>query len=155
VEGGMIMRDIIFRAKGVEGNWHEGLLTHLPKEHGKYGEHVEPGYYISNKAGRPFAFSVQGFTIGQYTGIDDTNEKKIFEGDVVKVYVPAGYGEAISVVVWGKQSRGWSLKCHYPNRPWTKIKYYAIPAPQNIEVIGNIYDNPELLEVKEQCTNTL
>jgi len=82
-------------------------------------------------------------TVGQYTGLKDMYDVKIFEGAIVKVWINGG--EFIVPVVWGKSSHAWSLKCDRRAERFQSIKYYKLPAPKHIEVIGNIHDNPELL----------
>ena len=84
---------------------------------------------------RGLAFDVlQKSEIMQFTGLIDRNGKEIFEGDIVK---SAGYEkDCIEVVEWNKI--GWS--------PWSEnnllegIGFVA----KNYEVIGNIYQTPEL-----------
>lgn len=76
----------------------------------------------------------------QYTGLKDKNGKEIYEKDIV---LHDGY---ISVVSWGKIAHGFKLKTDTSiNNKFGKIKYYSLPHSKKIEVIGNIYENPELL----------
>lgn len=90
-------------------------------------------------------------TIGQYIGLRDktrTKEypegKKIFEGDIVKVDLLVSrlvVGEDISLVYFDEEKNFiWSLKFAKNYRELYNIE------PNKIKVIGNIYDNPELLE---------
>jgi hypothetical protein len=73
----------------------------------------------------------------QYTGLHDKNGKEIYEGDVVKAWIdfgPGGEGERtfiVSITPFGTNIQEWNYK------------EQMLP-----EVIGNIYENPELVEVK-------
>lgn len=120
------MREILFRGKNkLSGGWCEGYLV-------KTGDH----FRISTQNDL-ISFGVDPKTVGQYTGLKDRNDKKIFEGDFVrgkdnleKVLEVCGYisHENGSFVIVGE------FMTHYR---W--LDY-------DVELIGNIYDNPELLE---------
>ena len=122
----------LFKAKTCNGEWVSGFL------HCK-----ENRRYISNKAGAPFAFEVRPDTICQCTGLKDKNGKPIWENDICDRKEP--YPEIVK----------------YCNGDWTLDYSYAIHKESGgcycnlgfyteerkcVEVIGNIFDNPELLE---------
>ena len=124
------MREILFRGKRKDtGAWVFGDLVHSQY---KIGDTCVGQY--GNTVG---IHQVNPETVGQFTGLTDKNGKKIFEGDVCKV------GNLIYKVVL--EYSAW----------WFKIlsnKVYCCPAFNShcgdlCEVIGNIHDNPELLEV--------
>lgn len=89
----------------------------------------------------------QSTPLMQFTGLKDKNGKEIYEGDVVKISNKP-YKVNDSVVVWGKRSNGWSLKCEVikDNSYDPEIKYYSLESGKHLKIIGNIHENPELLQ---------
>lgn len=95
-------------------------------------------------------------TVGQYTGRTDNKGTKVFEGDILRIarrmsgtgsyYFPAIKYPALVAVKWDMCAWMWETIC--------KDTQYYISFPEawchfECEVIGNIHDNPELLEVSE------
>jgi uncharacterized phage protein (TIGR01671 family) len=90
------------------------------------------------------AFEVVPETVGQFTGLNDKNGEKIFEGDIVKAW--SGGLLAIGKVI----QRIDGLWLIYP--AYQKQNFWGLmpndKGETTVEIIGNIHDNPELLEVK-------
>lgn len=130
------MREILFRGKRVDnGEWVYGNLNYGTIEI----KSIKDSYYISDFDVNPWDkkfYLVIPESVGQYTGLTDKNGKKIFEGDIVST--PRYNG----VVVYGT---GCYCIEHGNNSPAIDI----VMNDFDVYIIGNIYDNPELLEVGE------
>ena len=134
-------RKILFRGKRVDnGEWVEGYLYRI-------SENLNPFIMLVNKYGE--AYEVIPETVGQYTELKDKNGKRIFEGDIVDVsgydYVEpsfSSYGEVVMGGLIGVGIMEGPSKC---------IPLYELQGEYctEIEVMGNIYDNPELTEGEE------
>lgn len=132
------MREILFKAKRLNnGEWVEGnLITNERNENQKY-----IGYIFDERNGVIEDFDiveVMPYTICQYTGLTDENGKKIWENDIVEIPSEDGYFKC----EWEEDTvkfvfNGNGLTVDFDN-------YWAY----EVEVIGNIFDNPELLEVE-------
>lgn len=110
---------------------------------------VEPGTYISNSVGLPFAYEVIPETVGQSTGLKDKNGVEIFEGDMVKVTDEDEEYSYISVVKNYAEEGYPAFDIEYPS-DWeyesNALSTIMSGGYETIEIIGNIYENPELLE---------
>ena len=125
------MRKILFRGKTVKEQWAYGLLAHIGN-----------AWYISNKAGVATAYEVIPSTVGQYTGLKDKNGTKIFEGDIVRV--SRGKDIETGEIQYNKYGV-WVIV--YDKFYCNTFPYIFTSSDSNvwIKVIGNIHDNPELL----------
>jgi uncharacterized phage protein (TIGR01671 family) len=85
-------------------------------------------------------------TVGQYTGLTDKNGVKIFEGDIVSGHIRSQWSKRLIKCEIVYNRSGFEAR-EYRND--LKIDYFAhaVLFSKDVEVIGNIYDNPELLDV--------
>lgn len=126
------MRDIEFRGKQTDnGEWVYGVPTKDGRGEMVMVENIfECEEYNCRGAN---CLYVDENTVGQYTGLKDKNGTKIFEGDIVLL---KGYDEPYQVVFDESCFQVYSDSVRY-----AMDNFYDY----EIEVIGNIYDNPELL----------
>lgn len=120
-------REILFRGKRVDSSeWFEG------------------SYWLSRSAVRETTYITDGYgnlfcvipeTVGQFTGLTDKNGVKIFEGDIIK------YKENLFEIKYStEQARYLAVLTNGVFDP---------VAMQNCEVVGNVFDNSELLKGEE------
>lgn len=136
------MREIEFRGKRTDtGEWVYGNLWHNDAETMIIEQPSTNEYDVDEN------------TVGQYTGLKDKNGKKIFEGDIIKVQYEnreivfnrigwdSGFGLTgfASASLWEKEN--FNLQGFYDA---DRCIY-----DEELEVIGNRWDNPELLEEEE------
>lgn len=91
-------------------------------------------------------FDEDCMTLMQYTGLHDKNGREVYEGDIVK----NEYGD-VDVVQYGTQDHEEDYGDRFVYQGWNIQIGSGYPDAVMIEytVIGNIYDNPELMEVAE------
>lgn len=128
------MREILFRGKRVDnGEWVCGYYVY--DDSGQLTE--KPRADIIRLHEHPCGFSMIPYevipeTVGQYTGLTDKNGNKIFEGDIVKT----------NGAVYGCRWAEYNYEFEFAN----ENENYGIAYAQDVEIIGNIHDNPELLK---------
>ena len=147
------MREISFKAKRKDnGDWIEGFLTicderYFIVENGKVDclcfDILPKGQYVF----MPY-IEVDQSTVSQFTGLTDKNGKKIFEGDIVLVlgnqqvddWKNVDYVALIAFLDGGFCAIDGTVEEH-------GFRRYALARMDfSLEIIGNQFDNPELLE---------
>ena len=144
------MREILFRGKRTDnGEWEYGDLWCNP-----YGKRAVCIVSPINDQGTTGGNEVIPETVGQYTGLTDRNGRKIFEGDIVSG--TAYSSEWIGVIVWIDEIASFGVRYFHRTEPtaWQNSSILTAVSRHRqdkfaAQVIGNIYDNPELLEVKK------
>ena len=125
------MREILFRGKRLDnGEWVQGVFV---------PDYTQTAFYIT-KVGE-FCHKVDPETVGQFTGLTDKNGTKVFEGDILQTE------DRIVVVEWHRRSASWDSKFVKFLEP-RESRWAGILCSQWGEyaaVIGNIYDNPDLI----------
>lgn len=137
------MREILYRGKRLDnGEWVEGY--YLFKE-----DITLPGlskyFIVQNKNGDTLWFEVDPETVGQFTGKTAQCTDKIFEGDrcIVTTFDCEGADyQHECVVVWDNGCLAFSNE---ENEFWLPVAYVE-DTDSEVEIIGNRWDNPELLE---------
>lgn len=135
-----MMREILFRGKdSITKRWVYGALVQQQDDLLK-----EKAFIISYSNYQFGDFSeavmheVDPETVGQYTGFVDKKGKKIFEGDIVSIYNSKAF---LFAVEWNNQ---YVLKCTTNGVSDNILN--VIESSEDVEVVGNIYDNPELIK---------
>lgn len=149
-------REILFRGKRVSnGNWIEGYFVLLAINDG-----LKHAIHTGTDEGRFILFEVIPDTVGQFTGLCDKNGKKIFEGDILKAtyteqrqYQGVSYQDehfCVEEVIYNEKSACFMLKIMCEDVPLYRPlhNFGSLANIKELEVIGNLYDNPELLEEK-------
>ena len=121
------MREILFRGKRTDcGEWVTDSETYI-----KDGD----GIWLSDE--NLNVVTVLPETVGQYTGLTDKNGARIFEGDIIQSLESSVTG----LVQWFPEHSAFMVWCKSANEVG-----FLYECANIIKVIGNIHDNPELLE---------
>lgn len=149
------MREILFKAKRLDnGEWVEGYyIYHIKRTPCVIGDSVKPedeqhvimqdGFSDWNMPRDTVHFDIDPETLCQFTGLYDKNGRKIWENDIVKKVDTNALGWprermcSISFNISGY----WSLTTEYGDGYWL-----GEFASEQLEVVGNVFDNPELLK---------
>ena len=135
------MREILFKAKRIDnGEWIEGHYTECRGE-----------TFIGIDTSSMFEifcppvirwFKVSSETICQFTGLCDKNGKKIWENDIMMAHLDESYPENATYVAVEWNFSGWVTQ----EAGSTDREYLDEFDLEHFEVVGNIFDNKELLQ---------
>lgn len=126
------MQEYLFRGKTLRGPWVEGYYGKF-RDSCQIFEPREDARFLGSSIGGLWHI-VDPETVSQFTGKLDKDGTKIFEGDIVRAkmdYGPGGYFDAIVPIAFEEECGGYE---------W---QYFDM---STIKVIGNRWDNPELLK---------
>lgn len=135
------MREILFRGKREDnGEWIEGFYSAE-----EYNLNIRKIEYIPRIQiiGKCVSLGVLPETVGQFTGVTDRNGKKIFEWDIVK------RGDRIWVIEYDVKCAQFVMKTYTESGVFWIRAFDLIPS-EWCEVIGNKFDNPELIKGGEK-----
>ena len=134
-------REILFRGKSLDkGEWVEGNYSIMLS-----------GRVAIQPIGRIVAYEVLPETVGQFTGLLDKNDNKIFEGDIIKFT----NGRLLDVrfnretLQWELTDVGvpdWEVNHLHNTLPLSELEVETCYGEMTSEIVGNIHDNPELLK---------
>lgn len=128
------MREIKFRGKVLDGKWIYG--AYLPAMDDDSCDSIINSDYPSGRI-------VKTDSVGQYTGLKDKNGKEIYEGDII-----AHNDRVIGHIIGGV--RGYCYDVIYkqpaPEKDWSLYGVVIQDYDGEVEIIGNRFDNPELLK---------
>ena len=133
------MREILFRGKRVDnGEWIQGDIVQFPVHGVVRIVEQEPSYKDAE---------VDSDTVGQYTGLTDKNGRKIFEGDIIhleysQVFFGGEYFGEYTAEVSYKEGCFITDGINNGDEIETPLSGFN---NDEVEIIGNIHDNPELL----------
>lgn len=132
------MREILFRGKGAfscTNIWHEGGIALY--------DNTFPVIIRYTVRGEIARFMVTSETLGQFTGFTDKNGRRIWEDDILRFMTDDGT-PALYRVVWDALNGAWACKYLDGNGQFPVAGFCELT-----EVVGNVHDNPELLNGTE------
>ena len=134
------MREILFRGKRMDnGKWVEGDLAHC---NGIRAQNPIVCIWETDEDGLYNEAWVDPCTVGQFTGLTDKNGNRIFEGDIVKAMsVPM-------LVIFDEESAHFFARYYMDGHK--DCFENTLYGHDRLTVIGNIHDNPELMEVHNE-----
>ena len=127
-----MMREILFRGK-FGNEWKYGFLSIEPQ-----GLVIKEQY----KNNTSNVWHIDADTVGQYTNMLDKHGTKIFEGDIIN-FLYRSDDDDYGIVQYDETEFGFVYNSIFERLG----RYYR---PKDIEVIGNIHDNPELMEERRE-----
>ena len=136
------MREILFRGKRTKtGEWVSGLLWHhTEKASSIYSDELDKHVWVHPE------------TVGQFTGLTDKNGRKAFEHDVIMHH----FSYAVGVIKYGEYRNPWNDDSYTGHVgfyvDWVTGEEHKFLRKDlgywlnTTQIVGNIHDNPELLE---------
>ena len=143
------MREILFRGRLLDSDeWVEGYYVRLFDDKGNISHRIYPGFAETDCGDfYPDWFEVDPVTVGQYIRLEDKNGNRVFEGDIIRS--THGLKWLVDFEYNAFVCKDSSMETYFAL--WEQWKYdweskKEIPPDDIFEVIGNIHDNPKLME---------
>lgn len=132
-------REIKFRGMRYNGSWVYGDLCTPANRFVSIRENKYTYNGVSHEE-----YEVDEETIGQFSGLTDNNGKDIYEHDILRVFDGKNYFKV--TVVWSDEAM--AFMCCFCDNNLSPLSWFSNILSKNykIEVIGNKFDNPGLLE---------
>lgn len=136
------MREIKFRGRNYDGIWMYGYLMPAPKpEIHPNCKHIISAIPHTIKSVDRGLYEVDENTVGQYTGLKDSNGNEIYEGDIIM-----SEGHSVHYVMYLEDEATFiAMIVGSPLQEWCGIRQSWIDKFKK-KIIGNIHDNSELLK---------
>ncbi len=135
-------REILFKGKRIfDGEWIEGNVLNIK---GEENPRIATSCLIGEQ-GEPLivaAYEIAPETLCQYTGLTDKNDKQIWENDIVQHVQRRAQRGANLRVSWHTFCASWMLS----REGWMNRFFGEGVKAEEVEVVGNFFDDPELLE---------
>jgi len=135
--------EIKFRGKRVDnGEWVYGFLVRQYHSR-KLGKRIDAIFYSDEL--KTYRIPIISDTVGQFIGRKDKNSTEMYGGDIIRFVIPEDKPESKRekrIIFWSKDLCGFHAKT-------LDSKYHCFINGELFEIIGNIHENPELLEVKK------
>lgn len=128
------MREILFRGKDMDTKeWCYGGYVRKFLFKNTKNEKIRHYIFDGENPGAIITHEVNPETVGQYTGLNNYGENKVFEGDIVQ---DKGNSDIVGVVLWNEENAKFVIDCE---GDYIDMEYIT-----DFDVIGNITDNPEM-----------
>lgn len=149
------MREILFKAEREDnGEWVEGQYAYI---NNPLTEDGQPIRHLICNGTNIFNYEINPDTLCQYTGLTDKNDKKIWENDIVRFqfdnddcpFPNKDTKKRLGKIFFSDFRASWSIAMgRKGNKRINNDLFKYVQNGNRVEVIGNIFDNEELLEVE-------
>lgn len=138
------MKEVDFRGKDINtGDWIYGSYVEDYTIGNNHPSYIRPNYGQTVEE----MYAADFHTIGQFIGLYDCNANRIFEGDIVRCTSSNG-NSAIYIIQYEEEQLSYVFKTYTAKDIYSlfDLQQYELGGGITFEILGNIYDNIELIE---------